>query len=243
MTSMGCRLGLALGLALALGTSQGARAESLSDLLKRKTQAFSDAGVTGDKAEFAADLDPDVAFTNEDGSTPTKAEMVEGAGPPPPGVERALKVTDWKLRRHGDVAVATFVDVLTQKAYGQTLHYRFRSTEVWRKSHGNWRMIASQTLALSDDPPVAQLPPATLDEYVGDYRVGPGAVVRIARDGNGLSASLNGAPGTGLKPEARDVFFLPGQPRVRRIFQRGADGRVTGYVSRRDGQDMTASRL
>jgi hypothetical protein len=39
-------------------------------------------------------------------------------------------------------------------------------------------------------------------------------------------------------PELRDLFFVPGQPRTRRIFTRDAAGRVDGFVDRREGEDV-----
>jgi hypothetical protein len=36
----------------------------------------------------------------------------------------------------------------------------------------------------------------------------------------------------------RDVLFIPGQPRTRKIFQRDADGKVTGFLDRRGGEDL-----
>jgi len=34
------------------------------------------------------------------------------------------------------------------------------------------------------------------------------------------------------------VLFTPGQPRTRKIFQRDAQGRVTGFLSRREERDI-----
>lgn len=41
-----------------------------------------------------------------------------------------------------------------------------------------------------------------------------------------------------LRIEARDVMFVPGQPRSRKIFQRDAAGRITGFADRREGRDV-----
>ena len=60
--------------------------------------------------------------------------------------------------------------------------------------------------------------------------------------GDGLSASLAGGPSSILKAELRDVFFTPGQPRVRKIFQRDASGKVTGFISRHEGHDLVFKR-
>ena len=41
-----------------------------------------------------------------------------------------------------------------------------------------------------------------------------------------------------LQGEVRNVFFIPGWPRIRIIFQRNAGGRVAGYLKRQDERDL-----
>ena len=58
---------------------------------------------------------------------------------------------------------------------------------------------------------------------------------------------LLGATGGGIllasvSKRLRDVFFVPGQPRTRRIFTRDAQGRVDGFVDRREGEDIRWTR-
>lgn len=50
--------------------------------------------------------------------------------------------------------------------------------------------------------------------------------------------SLDGRRGSELNVEAVDVMFVPGQPRSRKVFLRSADGRITGFVDRREGRDI-----
>jgi len=104
-------------------------------------------------------------------------------------------------------------------------------------------MISSQTIALQEDPPSITVPPGELAGYAGTYTAGPGYVIAIKVDGSALAASINGGPAVPLEPEVRDVFFVPGQPRVRRIFERDASGTVTGFVSRHEGHDITFTRV
>lgn len=218
----------------------------LSALLKRQTQVFSEAGQAGDTAILGKYLDPDVVFMNETGEIVTKADMVKsnGAAPRKP-TDRSIEVTDWVLHRQGggQTATATFVDVLTQRFHGQTLIYRFRSTETWARRVDGWKMIASQTMNVQQDPPAVRLPAADLDTYVGVYRADQDLKVIIARSAQGLTASTNGGAPVPIMAELRDVFFLPGIPNMRRIFQRDASGQVTGYVSRRDGVDIALSKI
>jgi hypothetical protein len=46
-----------------------------------------------------------------------------------------------------------------------------------------------------------------------------------------------------LKAELPDLFFVPGQPRLRKVFQRGPDGRITGFVERRETWDVAWKRM
>jgi hypothetical protein len=52
-----------------------------------------------------------------------------------------------------------------------------------------------------------------------------------------------GHPDRFFLPEVRDVFFEPGQPRTRRIFERDAQGRITGFADRREERDIVWKRI
>lgn len=227
-----------LGASLPVGA-----AESVEALIKRQSQEFSDASASGDKAVLDRYLDDRVAFMVESGELATKKDLLEGAGPAPAGISKTLTQTDFTVQLHGTVAVTSFTDELNEDFHGQPFHARFRSTEVWLNEHGRWRMISSQTLALPEDPPAVTLPAQTLDQYAGTYQAGPGASYRIARDGDGLTGALGDEPPRPLKAELLDVLFTPGQPRLRKIFRRDTDGRITGFVSRREGHDLLFQRL
>ncbi len=220
---------------------------ALSDLIKRQTQEFSEAGQVGDFATMAKYLDPDVVFMNETGEVATKADLVGGEHPPPgpKPADRTIEVTEWQLRPqgHGQTATATFVDVLTLDFHGQSVVYKFRSTETWAKRKDGWKMIASQTMNVQKDPASVALPADALDSYVGVYEVDPGYKVEIRRDGDGLVASANGGAPVPLKAELRDLLFVPGMPNARRLFERDPAGRVTGYISRRDGTDIVLKKV
>ena len=43
--------------------------------------------------------------------------------------------------------------------------------------------------------------------------------------------------------EAPDVFFVKGDPRIRKIFQRDASGKITGFVERRESWDIAWIRI
>jgi ketosteroid isomerase-like protein len=229
-------------LALA-GTCAHARTtEDDASVIRRQSQEFSDASASGDAKTLARYLDDRVIFMNEGGDIATKKDIVDGAQPSPQGTSNTLKQVDLRIEMHGDTAVTSFADLSTVQFHGQTLHAKFLSTEVWHKQAGAWKMISSQTMAAQDDPPAVALPAGALDEYVGHYRVGSDYDYVIARQGDDLTASANGSKPVVLKAELRDVFFVPGQPRVRRIFQRDEKGHITGFISRREGHDLVLKR-
>jgi len=218
-------------------------AEDVSALLERQTQAFSDAGQTGDGAGMAKMLDDNVVFFNEGGDQATKKDMTSGGAPPGKGVTIKMTVEDWHCAVHGNVAVASFIDNQQMNFHGQPFHAKYRSVETWMKEGNAWRMIGSETLALQDDPAGVALPAKTLDEYVGTYAAAPDVTFTFARKGSDLVASLNGGAPTVQKAELRDVFFTPGRARARKIFLRDASGKITAFVNRREGHDLVFKRV
>ena len=218
-------------------------AASAETLIKRQSQEFSDASATGDAAVLERYLDDRVVFMNESGSVSSKKDIVASAVPSPEGTGNSLTQTDWVFEQHGQVAVTSFTDVSTQQFHGQTLHAKYRSTEVWHEERGAWRMISSQTMALPDDPPAVTLPTKVLGEYVGTYSAGPDFTYTIARDGDGVTGAIGDGKATAMKAELVDVLFTPGQPRMRKIFQRDASGKVTGFVFRSEGHDIVLKRV
>jgi ketosteroid isomerase-like protein len=212
-------------------------AEDVAALIQRQSQEFSDASASGDAAELGRYLDDRVTFMIEDGSVVSKHDILAGAGPSPKGISNHLVQTDFHVEVYGPVVVTRFTDQSTVTVAGQVSHTNYRSTEVWQKEAAGWRMISSQTIAVPQDPPAIALSSSALDEYTGTYKAGPDLTLVIARDGNGLSGMVNGGKPYAMKAEFKDVLFTPGQPRLRRIVQRDAAGKVTGIVSRRDGYD------
>lgn len=209
--------------------------DDLSAFIKLQTQAFRDAGRRGDVAAMKSYLDDNVVFVNEDGVVTGRSDFLRGApAAPPKGTSSTVAVTDWVLHSSGGVAVSSFVDDQVIHCGAQALNYKFLSVETWVKHGEAWKLLASHTIPLHQDPPGVTLSPDQLNEYAGAYRIAPDYVVRIVRDGNALKR-INKASTDKLIPEARDVFFVPGLPsgyaRRRIIFQRDAGGRVSGYAT------------
>lgn len=97
-------------------------------------------------------------------------------------------------------------------------------------------------------PPLIVLDAATLERYVGRYRVLPTAVLSITRMKDQLFAQLviEGAERQRspyeLRPDAPNHFFWDADD-TEITFQISHDGRVTGLVARRYGRDTLGTRL
>ena len=212
--------------------------EEDKNTIRRQSQEFSDASASGNAKILDLYLDNDVVFMEESGQLDTKQDIVGSAKAPPDGMSNRLTQSDFTIQLHGDVAVTSFTDNATTSVFGQKSTSRFRSTEVWLREKGTWKMISSQTLALPEDPPPLAWPAAKLAEYVGTYGAGPKLKVIIGQTKGALTTSTNGATASPLSIEAPDILFVAGQPRQRRVFARDATGRIIGFSTRRDGHDI-----
>jgi ketosteroid isomerase-like protein len=215
-------------------------AQDSCGFLQQQTQAFSDAGQRGDGAAMAKMLDPNVIFFNETGEKATRAAMA-GATPRAAGTPiRTITTTDWNCKVFGDTAVTSFIDALEQ---GRSNEMEFRSVETWRKEEGGWKMIGSETLTLQQDPDPVVLGLKALDAYAGSYEAGVGMKFIFVRKGAELVASLNGGAETAQKAQARDIFFTPGHGATPKVFQRGDDGRIVGFIYLRGKNSIVFKRV
>jgi hypothetical protein len=185
-------------------------------------------------------LAPNVIFFNETGEKATRADMASATPPAAGALIRAITTTDWDCKVYGDVAVTSFIDVLEQ---GKPSEMKFRSVETWRKEGAAWKMIGSETLTLQQDPDPAVLDGKVLDEYAGSYESGTSMKFTFAHKDGDLVASLNGGAETAQKAQARDIFFSPGHGATPKVFQRGADGKIIGFIYLRGKGSIVFKRV
>ena len=220
-----------------------AYAEDASAIIKRQSQAMYDALVPGAAKVWDSYVAADALITDENGAFMTKKDIVAQVTPMPKGISGHIDLTNWQLVLHGDTALVAYVVDEKEDFHGQHLHSLYRETATWIKEAGGWKLLGMQTIALQQDPPAVQLADAALDQYVGRYREGPDFVYEVKRSGHDLSGGVVGAKPGPMKMELLDVAFAPGQPRVRKIFQRDATGRITGFLSRREGRDVIWTKI
>lgn len=217
--------------------------DDLARTLKMQTQELFDAVTAGNPRVWDTYLDPEVIYLSEDGTRKTKADLLKEITPLPKGISGAIVVSDFQVRVHRDTAITTHNDLETENYFGHPLKAEYRSTDTWIRTAQGWRLVASQVHAQLIDPPAIQLSEARLNDYVGVYRLTPEITYTIRKESNALTGERNGRPAQRLSVEAADVMFVAGQPRSRKIFLRSPQGRVTGFVDRRDGRDVPWTRV
>lgn len=226
---------------LALAASSGPVLASDQDDMQAIVQTLMSAVAPGDAAPWRKYLDDSFVYVTEGDEIQTKAQILKDFGPLPKGVTGSIKITNYKAVVHGDFAVATHIDEESEHIHGQDLHPRYLTSDTWKKTPEGWRLVMQHVKVMLDEPPAQTLSPALLDEYAGTYGA-EGLTIRVRRDGDHLVAERAGRPAQVWKAEARDVFFTPGRPRERKVFQRDASGAITGYADRREAHDILMAR-
>lgn len=217
-------------------------ADSTVDLLRAKDQALLDAIAPGDRKVWDDALAPDAVYVDESGVIMDRADFLKQFEPLPPGASGTLSIASYSARVSGDLATVIHTDDEQENYHGQMLTARYLMTETWRRDSGQWKLYMVHASAILKDPPAVTLSTKDLQEYVGRYSGGADLVYLIQWDGKQLVGGRAGRSLTPLQLEIRDVLFIAGQPRTRKIFQRNTDGRITGFIDRREGEDLVWRR-
>jgi hypothetical protein len=210
--------------------------------LRRVTQELLDAIAPGNVAPWQRVLDEGFVHLDENGVVRDRAAFLAELQPLPPGLAGRIEIDKWAAAVHGDTVVTAYEMQEHLDYHGQALRSRFRSMDTWVSTPGGWRLIAEHTAAVLKDPPAVKVSRQELCEYAGSYALTAeiGATIRCTDEG--LVSERTGRPPAAYSAELHDVFFVPGQPRTRRIFTRDAAGRVDGFVDRREGEDVRWTR-
>lgn len=233
----------ALAILFAISSTTAAAQSAVEAELRQNTQALLDAIAPGDTATWNRLLDPRMIQVDENDIVHTKAEVLADLKPLGPGLDGHLAIDDFRVALAGDAALVTHEDDEYLNYHGQVIRSRFRMTDTWVHSPDGWRLIGEQVLAVLKDPPAIHMEHATLCGYIGRYALVPDIVQTIRCGDDRLIVSREGRPDRTFLPESPDVFFEPGAPRTRRMFQRDAHGRVTGFVERREARDVVWKRI
>jgi ketosteroid isomerase-like protein len=208
-------------------------------LITQYEQHLADAVTNGKPDVWDKYLDPDVIYAEEDDTYKGKAAMVAEIRPLPKGLGGNIKIALLSYTEDGDTAVALFRQIETEYYYGQTIHATYLTNTVWKKRADGWKQIEGQVLAERTDPPAIALVAADLAKFAGTYRLKDSEPTYTLTVSDGkLVGTRTGHKPSEWKAETRDVFFIPGDNRIRKIFQYDASGNVTGFIERRESWDI-----
>ena len=232
---------LIIALTMVAGARPGSEDPTV-EVLHAKDQALLDAIAPGDRKVWDEVLAPGAVYVDENGVTMNRAEYLKQLDPLPAGTSGTLRIASYSAHVTGDLACVIHTDDEEENYHGQILHAQYLMTEAWRRDAGAWKLYMVHAYAVLKDPPAIDLPVAALAEYAGRYSGGDDLAYVVQWDGKQLTGGRVGRPLRPLRTEVRDVLFVPGQPRVRKIFQRDKKGKVTGFVDRREGEDLVWHR-
>lgn len=227
---------LAFVLAFALQASPSS-IDQTTTLLRAKDQALLDAIAPGDKKVWDQALSPDAVYVDENGAVMNRSQFLEQLTPLPAGASGNLHISSYTAHIVGDLATVIHVDDEQENYHGQVLSSRYLTTETWHRAGGEWKLYLVHVYAVPKDPPAITLPAKEMEQYVGRYVAGD-LIYLIKWDGQQLVGGRKGGSMKPLKVEVRDVLFVPGQPRIRKIFQRNERGKISGFVDRRESWDL-----
>jgi Domain of unknown function (DUF4440) len=211
--------------------------------LRRITQELMDAIAPGKADVWRRYLHESVVHLDENGVVRDKAALLKELTPLPAGLVGRIEVDRYQVKLHGDTAVAAGETQEYLDYHGQSLRTRFRFLDTWLRTREGWRLIAQHTSAVLKDPPAVRLTRDELCAYAGLYQLTPAITTVVRCTDDGLTSERTGRPAATYLAEVRDVFFVAGQPRTRRIFLRDANGKVVAFVDRREGEDVRWQRM
>ena len=208
-------------------------------LITAQMQELSDAIAVGNVAVWDKYVDATAIYAEEDDSYKGKADMLKEIKPLPKGLSGEIKIDLLSYHEDGDVAVALFRQNETEHYFGQTIFAKYLTNTTWKKRADGWKMIAGQVLAEKIDPPAIALSAGQLAQYVGRYRLRDSEpTISLMLENGKLTATRTGRKPAIWNAEVPDVFFVTGDPRIRKIFQRDAAGKIIGFVERRESWDL-----
>jgi len=211
---------------------------TLTAKLRRKDEVLLNAVHRGNRKAWANATTPDFMYI-EDGEILKRETFLnvlaeDGLTP--------LTIRSYEVHRRGATATVVHLDDVPDRPGRDTKNSHLLMTEVWQQLGTDWKLRLVDINRLRVDPPAVTLPSSALDELVGDYKSGATLYV-IRRSGDQLLGRRAEEEEEEWKAEVRDVWFVPGQARYRKIFERDASGKVIGFVDRSESSDLRWVRV
>ena len=228
-------LAIAIALALCLAPAPGGAAQTtpadetarVADELRALHAELNRARRARDRAALERIYAPEFRWVHGVGYADDRARQIQNILEA--NSDRDLPPPDFapptELMVFGDVAVMRRPERTAQAGI------RLYSNEIFVRRDGRWQILHIQGTQLQPERAWIELPPEALDAFAGRYRnPGSGTETVIAREGGLLQARIPEVPVRNLRPVAQNRFF--DRIGTEYVFERGADGQVTGFTFR-----------
>lgn len=229
-------------------TGDGATSETpnsdVVEQLKQATQELLDAIAPGKKEVWEKYLSEGSIYADEEGNVKTKEELLKEFTPLPKGYIGSIKMGEPKVLIQANVIALSHRDREDLELYGQKIVTYFHSTDTWAKQKdGQWRIIATQTMAIPNERKPMAINPQKLDSYVGQYQLSPEVTYTITREADKLFGQRTGRSRDELLPLCVDIFYRKGVWRGEKVFERDAQGNVVKMLDRRENNDLVWKKV
>lgn len=211
--------------------------------LKEIAQQLLDAVTNGDKNVWEKFLAEDAVYTDEEGNTLTKKELVKEIRPLPDGYKGSLRVSNPRFVVNENAAVITYDALEDLEMFGQKIFTKYHTTDTYVKREGRWQLIATQVSVIPSERKAVSINQKSLDKYVGQYELAPNVFYVVTRNGNKLMGQRTGRGQEELLPLNENTFFVKGRIRGEKIFVSDAKGKVTEMLDRRDNNDIVWKKV
>ena len=211
--------------------------DKLAANLRAKDELLLNAVHRGDRKTWA-DIATDDFLYIEDGEILHREELLkelEEDGSEP------LIIRTFEVHRIGDTAMVLHLDDVPLGPMRDRRNSHLLFSETWQKIGDEWKLRRVDINRLRIDPPAITLTQTQIDELTGTYTQET-KTCTIRREDSRIFVTVSGRAEEEWKAETRDVLFLPGEARSRKVFLRGPDGLVTGFADRDESSQVDWQR-
>jgi CubicO group peptidase (beta-lactamase class C family) len=139
-------------------------------------------------------------------------------------------------------AYHTYVGFIPEKKIGVVLLDNYSESMIDTLGPKLLAVLAGEKVEPLKLPREVALDPARLDEFVGDYAVTPLFYIRVARDGDHLTAQATLQPALRIYAQSDSTFFYK-SVQATLTFERDAAGKVTSLALEQDGTKRKGPRI
>jgi hypothetical protein len=229
--------------AVSAAPAQHAASAATLAWFQKTEQALMDAVAPGDKAPWDRILDESYVVTSEEGELLTRQPFLDAIRPLPAGLSGSITVRDLTVQEFPSFAVVRYLGDEVENVFGQRLTTQYRITDTFVRAGSSWKMVASHTAVVTQDPPAQAVASEGWPAFVGTYKLVPeGWTFRVAlRDGK-LYGGRDPAKLKAFIPLTPDAFVLSGSL-GEWMFVMGQDGKASRILDFRKFEPLVWTRI